>query len=428
MANNMQFNARLCAFLDASPTPFHAVETMVARLTAAGFTPLLESDDWSALTQGQYFVTRNDGSLIAFTLPNKADLAESGFRMLGAHTDSPCLKVKPNADIFQQGFLQLGVEVYGGALLNPWFDRDLSLAGRVSYADNGGQVHHVMVNFERAVATIPSLAIHLDNDANNNRTINPQQHLPAIVMQCDSESQSFKNLLETQLLAQYPNSQCETILDYEICLYDTQPAAITGINSDFISSARLDNLLSCFVGLEALLACNEDKANLLVCNDHEEVGSMTSSGAQGPFLSSVLMRLAGSNERYYRMIEQSMMISIDNAHAVHPNYADKHDKQHGPELNAGPVIKSNANQRYATNSETASFFRQLCHANDIPVQDFVMRNDMRCGSTIGPITASELGVKTLDIGLPSLGMHSIREHAGSQDAFMLTKVLTQFYR
>lgn len=426
MADTTQFNEQLCAFLDASPTPFHAVATISEQLIAAGFSRLYEQNDWSAVQSGKYFVTRNDGSIIAFTLPDRAALADTGFNMVGAHTDSPCLKVKPNADIYQQGMLQLGVEVYGGALLNPWFDRDLSLAGRVAYQDKQGQLQHCLVNFEQAMAMIPSLAIHLDNEANSNRTINAQQHLPVIVMQCDEQT-TFKQLLHAQMVKQDPSLSDADILDYELCFYDTQSAAITGLAGDFISSARLDNLLSCYVGVSALLAADEQQANLLVCNDHEEVGSMSSSGAQGPFLASVLMRLAGDNERYYRMIEQSMMISVDNAHAVHPNYADKHDKQHGPKINAGPVIKLNANQRYATNSETGARFRLLCRAVDVPVQEFVVRSDMRCGSTIGPITASEVGVRTLDVGLPSLAMHSIREHAGSQDGYMLAQVLTQFY-
>ncbi|RKZ97227.1 MAG: M18 family aminopeptidase, partial [Gammaproteobacteria bacterium] len=217
------------------------------------------------------------------------------------------------------------------------------------------------------------------------------------------------------------------VLDYEISLYDTQKAAIIGFNDDFISSARLDNLLSCYVGLDALTNSDSSQASLLVCSDHEEVGSVSSSGAQGSFLESILLRLTTNNEQYHRMLQRSMLISADNAHAIHPNYSDKHDAEHGPKLNHGPVIKTNANQRYATNSETSAYFRHMCEQLDISVQDYVVRTDMGCGSTIGPLTASKLGIKTIDIGVPTFAMHSIRELAGSQDAYMLNKIVTKFF-
>lgn len=425
--NSMAFNQRLCEFLDASPTPFHAVSTMKKRLDAEGFSALDERSSWAGLTSGLYYVTRNDSSLIAFNLP-KSDLVKTGFKMMGAHTDSPCLQVKPQPEKIIQGLCQLGVEVYGGALLNPWFDRDLSMAGRVNYVNANNDLQYALVNFEKAIALIPSLAIHLDRDANKNRTINAQEHLPPILMQGEEDTGfDFRLLLRQQLLRQSPELDIASVLDYEICLYDTQGAAITGLNGDFISSARLDNLLSCFVGIEALIASDGRQASLLVCSDHEEVGSLSTSGAKGPFLESVLLRLSESQEDYQRMIRHSWLVSVDNAHAIHPNYEDKHDAEHGPKLNAGPVIKTNANQRYATNSETRSFFRHLCAQLNVPVQDFVVRSDMGCGSTIGPVIAGEIGVKTLDVGLPSYAMHSIREHAGSRDAQMLCQVMIQFY-
>ena len=421
------FNAGLCDFLDVSPTPFHAVTAMSSRLEATGFKRLEESESWRTLKPGRYFVTRNDSSLIAFTLPKK-DLAETGFKMMGAHTDSPCLKVKPQPEKFKQGLMQLGVEVYGGALLNPWFDRDLSMAGRVSYLDSREVIQHALVDFKKAIASIPSLAIHLDREANKNKTINAQNHLPPILMHAlDTSKINFRDLLQKELLKQTPTIDVASVLDYEISLYDTQKAAIIGFDDDFISSARLDNLLSCFVGLESIVNSNIEQANLLVCSDHEEVGSQSTSGAQGSFLESVLLRLCKDNEHYFRTVEQSLMISVDNAHAIHPNFADKHDAEHGPKLNQGPVIKSNANQRYATNSETSATFRLLCNQVNVPVQDFVVRSDMACGSTIGPIIAGGIGVRTLDIGLPSYAMHSIRELAGSKDAYQLSLVMTQFY-
>lgn len=421
------FNQGLCRFLDASPTPYHAVESMQALLEEQGFQALAEGEIWGQLPPGRYYVSRSGGSLIAFVLA-EADLAETGMNMVGAHTDSPCLKVKPSPETVRQGLLQLGVEVYGGALLNPWFDRDLSMAGRVSYEDGHGQIRQVLINFETPLAVIPSLAIHLDREANQNRSINPQQHLPPVLCQLeDGDKLDFRALLEQQCQAQYPELAVGKVLDYEICLYDTQKAAVTGLSGDFISSARLDNLLSCYVGLQSLLAADGKRSALLICNDHEEVGSQSSSGAQGTFLQSVLQRLCPNPENYQRMLDRSMMISADNAHAIHPNYPDRHDAEHGPMLNGGPVIKTNANQRYATSSETSAIFRQLCARNDVPVQDFVVRTDMACGSTIGPITAATIGIRTLDIGVPTFAMHSIREMAGSRDAVMLQQVLTDFY-
>ncbi len=421
------FNNGLLSYLNDSPTPFHAVSAMVIQLESHGFKALNELDTWGELPVGRYYVTRNSSSIIAFILP-ETPLPDTGFNMVGAHTDSPCLKVKPQPETVTHNLLQLGVEVYGGALLNPWFDRDLSLAGRVSYLDTKQQLNHAIVDFNKAIATIPSLAIHLDRDANSKRNINSQKHLPPIIMQiADDESVDFRELLQQQILKEQPQLNISKVVDYEISLYDTQPAAVTGFNDDFISSARLDNLLSCYIGLTALINGNTAQASLLVCTDHEEVGSVSTSGAQGSFLESVLSRLCPDIEQYHRMLQRSMMISADNAHAIHPNYSDKHDAEHGPKLNHGPVIKTNANQRYATNSESSAYFRQLCEQVKVPVQDFVVRTDMGCGSTIGPITAGSLGVKTIDIGVPTFAMHSIRELAGSRDAYMLNKVLTQFF-
>lgn len=421
------FNQGLCAFLDASPTPYHAVDSMIALLREQGFQALSEADSWGQLKPGRYFVTRNGGSIIAFVLAEN-DLADNGMNMVGAHTDSPCLKVKPKPEKARHSLQQLGVEVYGGALLNPWFDRDLSMAGRLSYEDQNGHIKQTLINFEKPLAVIPSLAIHLDREANQNRSVNPQQHLPPVLCQLeDGNKLDFRALLEQQCRQQHPDLEVGKVLDYEICFYDTQKAAVTGLFGDFISSARLDNLLSCYVGLQSLLAADGSRSALLVCNDHEEVGSQSSSGAQGTFLQSVLQRLSRNAENYQRMLDRSMMISADNAHAIHPNYPDRHDAEHGPLLNAGPVIKTNANQRYATSSETSAVFRQICAQNDVPVQDFVVRTDMACGSTIGPITAATIGIRTLDIGVPTFAMHSIREMAGSRDAAMLQQVLTHFY-
>ncbi len=431
--NQPHFNRSLLDYLQRSPTPFHATRELADRLSQAGFETLNESQSWQLQAGGRYLVTRNDSSIIAFVLPRSGSLATTGLRMVGAHTDSPCLKVKPNPERVEQGYFQLGVEVYGGALLNPWFDRDLSLAGRVSYLDSNGLLQHTLIDFVDPVAVVPSLAIHLDREANQKREINPQTMLPLLLSIADPESQQQPDL--RQLLLDRIQSQqhdAMEVLDYELFCYDTQPPAMIGLQQQFIAAARLDNLLSCYVGLQGLLHALQsddcDQGMVLICNDHEEVGSQSAAGADGPFLEQVLERIAPQVEERQRMLAQSVMISADNAHGIHPNFADKHDANHGPMLNAGPVIKINANQRYATNSVTSALFRQLAKAEEVPVQAFTVRSDMGCGSTIGPLTAAKIGVPTLDIGVPTFGMHSIRELAGSEDAFSLMKVLRRFYR
>jgi aspartyl aminopeptidase len=417
------FNRELGDFLDQSPTPFHAVSSMVDILVTAGFSPLSEDDDWSLQQGGKYFVTRNGSSLIAFVLGND-NLAETGIRMAGAHTDSPCLMVKPQPELLNNQYYQLGVEVYGGALLNPWFDRDLSIAGRLIYTDKNGQLKQKLVNFQEPVAMIPSLAIHLDREANSGRTVNAQTDIPPILMQAE-EKKDFQQLLCERFL-----SQGEKVMDYELCLYDVQKAATLGLKKEFFASARLDNLLSCFVATKALIEAQANSTSLIVCNDHEEVGSVSSVGADGPFLESVVERLCQHSSKAVsksRVLGKSLLISCDNAHAVHPNFADKHDKGHSPQLNGGPVIKVNVKQRYATNGITASLFKQICAAAEVPVQTFVSRSDLACGSTIGPMTSAKLGVATLDVGIPQLAMHSCREVTGSSDPQRLTAVLSYFF-
>ena len=423
----------LLDFIKNSPTPFHAVQTMTDILDQNGYIRLQETDEWALQgKQGageRYYVTRNDSSIVAFNL--NQSLTDTGIRMLGAHTDSPCLKVKPNPEMINNHYFQLGVEVYGGALLNPWFDRDLSLAGRVSYLNKEGVIDHQLINLEKAIASIPSLAIHLDREANTQHEINQQIHLPPVLMKLPEEDTEFdfKAFLLKMINTASENQltgQAEKVLDYELSFYDVQPPAVIGLHDDFIASARLDNLLSCYTGLMALLEGDGKQNTLLVCTDHEEVGSTSAAGAQGTFLKSILERVSGNDESYSRMIANSLMISVDNAHGIHPNYADKHDQNHGPILNHGPVVKVNANQRYASNSETSALFKHLCELADVPVQSFVVRSDMGCGSTIGPLTASELGVKTVDVGVPTFAMHSIRELAGRWDAFYLYRALIQF--
>ncbi|WP_016914436.1 M18 family aminopeptidase [Vreelandella stevensii] len=424
-AFNAERLTRLCDFLQQSPTPWHATQNMAQRLEQAGFTRLEETANWQLAPGKRYYVTRNDSSLIAFQLPAGK---LSSLRMLGAHTDSPGLHLKPNATHYSAGWLQLGVQVYGGVLLAPWFDRELGLAGRVHVRHADGRLESVLLNVAQPVAMIPSLAIHMDRDVNAGRTINPQTQMAPVLLQ--SNDLELNDLLAQWLEAQH-GLRAVDIVDFELGFYDVQPPALVGLRQELLASARLDNLLSCFVGLEALLACDGEQGALLVANDHEEVGSASACGAQGPFLGDVLKRLngqvgGGSEESLIQLIQSSLMISCDNAHALHPNFRDKHDERHGPAINGGPVIKVNASQRYATNSVTGALFRDVCREADVPVQSFVTRADMGCGSTIGPITATEVGVPTIDVGLPQWAMHSIRETSGTRDVEYLTRALVQF--
>ena len=408
---------------------------MATLLEEAGFQCLDSSNSWNLDKNSRYYVSRNNSALIAFKT-GVGDLPNNGFRIAGAHTDSPCLKIKPHADVSSQGYAQLGVEVYGGALLHPWFDRDLSIAGRVNYENVDGSLSSILVDLKDPVAIIPSLAIHLDSKANDGRLINKQKELPPILLQLDvDEKFNFEDYLLEYLQTELSCLDAGAILSHELLLYDTQAPALVGLRKQFISSARLDNLLSCYVSLHSLIESKDEAASVLVCNDHEEVGSVSASGAEGPFLKSILQRMleseglsgGGSAASFDRAIQNSVLLSVDNAHGVHPNFPDKHDIAHSPMLNAGPVIKINANQRYASNSESIALLKSICNRLDISSQSFVMRSDMACGSTIGPITSALLGISTVDIGIASFAMHSIRESAGIADVESMGTLIQAFF-
>ena len=417
--NKQDFNDGLLGFLDASPTPFHTAQNMSAMFANAGFIRLDETQKWELEAGSKYYVTRNDSSVIAFTYPKTA----KNYMMVGAHTDSPNLKLKPNPVIKEHGVVKFGVEPYGGLLLNPWFDRDLSLAGRISYLNSKDEIKDTLINVESSIAIIPSLAIHLDDKANKERTVNKQTDISPILT--TNEDFDFNDFLGWQL-NKNEILDVKEIYASELSFYDTQKAAFVGLHDDFIASARLDNLLSCYVGMLSICSVNVDKPMLFIASDHEEVGSESTSGAGGSFLENTLRRMFSDYEEYMNMIRTSTLISADNAHAIHPNYPTKHDKEHSPHINKGVVIKVNANQRYASNSKTISRFMNVATTLREPLQQFVTRSDMGCGSTIGPITATRLGIDTLDIGLPTWGMHSIREVCGSDDAHSLYKLLVAF--
>ena len=325
------------------------------------------------------------------------------------------MKIKPNAEIKKDGITQLGVEPYGGVLLNTWFDRDLSIAGRVSYKSVDTRLKSALIDMQKAVAIIPSLAIHLDRDVNACKTVNEQNHLPPIISTC--KDFSLKSEL-SQLI-----DDCQEVLSYDLSLYDTQKASYIGFNDEFIASARLDNLLSCYISLVTI--CSTQKPMMIFCSDHEEVGSVSVSGAGGSFLESVIERMFVTAEDKAKFARSSLLISADNAHAQHPNYADKHEPNHAPKLNQGIVVKVNSNQRYASNSQTIARFLDAAMSVGEPTQMYVTRSDMGCGSTIGPIVSAQLGIDTIDIGVPTYAMHSIRESAGSDDAYSLYKILLE---
>ncbi len=429
----------LLTFIDASPTPYHAVEQCRSRLEAHGFSALAEADAWNLSTGGRHYVVRGQGSLLAFEL-GETSPAEAGFRMLGAHTDSPVLRLKPCADLTQQGYRQLAVEPYGGLLLHTWLDRDLSLAGRVFYDDGKSGLACALVDFRRALLRIPNLAIHLYNELRQEGLkLNPQRHmLPIVGLESAPE---LAALLAEELRNKGPKGcadlRAESIRSYDLLTYDLQAASRWGANAEFIAAPRLDNLASCHAGVSSLLAASQQGkvpfTRVLIFNDHEEVGSRSALGAQGTFLADVLRRVAGglgdaSVEALPRAIAQSWLISADMAHAVHPNYADRHEPGHRPVLGGGPVLKGNANQSYATDGEGMGFFTALCYAAGVAPQHFVVRSDLGCGSTLGPITAAALGVRTLDVGSPMLSMHSCRETASAADVNSMIAVLTGYFQ
>lgn len=419
----------LFRFIQESPTPFHAVECMKQRLTDKGFTLLKETEPWSLKPGDKYIVIRNHSALIAFVMGSKHP-TETGIRLIGAHTDSPCLRTKPNPELKSEGATQLGVEIYGGALLGTWFDRGLNLAGRLTCrVQSHSRPEHlksILINFNRPVAVIPSLAIHFDREANTNKTINPQQHIQPLWHLPSSPDLPFSQALLEQAATEYPDLQILEILGSELSLSEAEPPFTFGAGNELLSVPRLDNLLSCHAGLSSLLEAGQPHTSMLVATDHEEVGSETTSGARGAFLDSVLARITGTTESLAITCARSFLISCDNAHALHPSYRDKYDPNHLPLLNRGPVLKINSAQRYASNAESGAVFRYLCTRAGVPCQEFVVRSDMGCGSTIGPSIASRTGIRTVDIGAPTLAMHAVREVTGNRDPNLLFNVLKEF--
>jgi aspartyl aminopeptidase len=420
----------LMAFLDAGKTPYHVVTEVTRRLIAAGFLPFREAEPWQLQPGARGFVVRAGGSIAAFEVGAKAP-ADAGFVLIGAHTDSPNLRLKPVPDLTSAGYRQLNIEVYGGVLLSTWLDRDLSLAGRIVLGDGKTE----LVDLERAVCRIPNLAIHLNRDVNSQGLLLNAQTQLLPVLGLEASSAGFSELLSECLRSTASSgARSEDVVSFDLCLYDTQRAALAGSHNEFLLSSRLDNLASCHAALAALLgaAGGLDATRVVVLYDHEEVGSQSASGARSLFLSDLLQRLAigfspEDSSAFTRAISRSLLVSADMAHAVHPNYVDKHDKQHRPLLGGGPVIKVNVNQSYASDGPAAAPFHAACRALGLAPQYFSARNDMPCGSTIGPISAARLGMRTVDVGNPMLSMHSCREMAAASDVVPMIRVLTELF-
>jgi len=415
------------AFLVACPTPYHAAREVGRRLAAAGFQELTEGAAWNVAPGSRGFVVRG-GSILAFVAGTEPPW-EEGFVVLGAHTDSPNLRLKPNADIANVGYRQLAVEVYGGVLLSTWLDRDLDLAGRVALA--GGKSE--LVRIGGAPCRIPNLAIHLNRDVNKEGLVlNPQTQLaPVWALEASGGKEHVLELVVDALAAtRSAGARAADIVGFDLCLFDAQGPTLSGANRELLSSARLDNLGSCHPITAALVAAGPAgrATRVIALHDHEEVGSQSATGARSRLLEGLLERLtlghaAAPPDALPRALARSLFVSADMAHAVHPNYAEKHDKLHRPLLGRGPVVKVNANQSYATDGIAQGVFVEACRAEGVAPQFFVARNDQPCGSTIGPITAARLGVRGLDVGNPMLAMHSCRETAGSADVFVMQRVL-----
>ncbi len=441
----------LLAFIHASPTPRHCVAEVSRRLDADNFTALLEGDAWDLQPGERYYVAR-EGGIVAFRV-GEAPACEAGLRLIGAHTDAPTLRLKPLADVTAHGYHQLGVEVYGGALTYAWLDRDLGLAGLVvlrrepggATGDGpGGRVEQRLLRIDEPILRIPSLAIHLNRDLKEQGLqLNAQKHLAPILglapeppaestaagaAQAKDQPGALKRLLAERL-----DVEPERLLAWELSANDYQAPTVGGVAGEFIFTPRLDNQAMCHAALLALLRADGQAATQLISlYDHEEVGSSTVAGAGGSLVESIMTRIAEHESPgavpggLPRAVAHSFQISADMAHAVHPNYPDQHEPQHLPRMNGGPVIKINAQQRYATGAEGEALFEALCQQADVPYQKFVNRTDLPCGSTIGPISAARLGVRTIDAGNAILSMHSIREQGGAQDPERMTQVMALF--
>lgn len=427
----LQFAEKLVDFIYESPSAFHAVKTIKTELSKSGFVQLNEGDRWELQKGGKYFVTRNASALIAFAV-GTGIVAKKGFKIIGAHTDSPCFRVKPEPEILSEGqYLKLNTEVYGSPILSTWMDRPLSLAGRVTIKGNNVlNPETVLLNIKRPVLIIPNLCIHMNRNINKGIELNKQiDTLPLLTMV--SENLEKDNLL-IKIIAKELKLKEEDIIDFDLFLYECEKGNIIGLNNEFVSSSRLDDLEMVHAAVVALKNSHSTEAsNVLACFDNEEVGSTTKQGANSEFLANVLERIViafgGDREDYFRGLNKSFMISADSAHAVHPNKGEKSDPTNRPIINKGPVIKISAAQKYTSDSNSIAVYEGICKSANLPIQKFVNRSDELGGSTIGPISSSHISIRSVDIGTAILAMHSIRELCGVLDHYYLGKSFEEFY-
>ncbi|QRG86572.1 M18 family aminopeptidase [Bulleidia sp. zg-1006] len=415
-------NEQLMNFINASPTAYHAIHQVKEKLRSGGYTELQESENWDLEEDGRYFVCRNGSSILAFRVPCKD---YHGFMIGAAHSDSPSFKLKENSEIEKEGYLQLNVEGYGGMLMAPWFDRPLGIAGRVVVKD-GNFFSSYLVNSEETIAMIPNLAIHIDRNANENHSYNIQNDLLPMIAQGKKDNQVLRYFAEKLKIEE------KNILSHDLFLYPREKAYVWGMNQEFLTSPRLDDLQCAFANLYGFLGAKDAHSiPVMVIFDNEEVGSLTKQGADSTFLSDCLSRihqaLGHDLNSYPQVIANSMMVSADNAHGVHPNYVAKHDPVNHPKLNEGIVIKFNANQHYTTDGISAALFKDICQSQELPFQVFTNRSDVRGGSTLGNISNAHVSLVTVDVGLAQLAMHSPVETAGVKDTAYLIDALAEFF-
>lgn len=430
--NTQQQVQDLLDFIDAGSSPWHAVKSVEDRLLTLQFVKLDETEKWALQSGGRYYVIRDDSSIIVFVQGLKP-LVETGFKIIGAHTDSPGLRVKPNAAGVMDGFLRLNVEVYGSPILATFADRDLSLAGRISYKNEQGGIANLLVKFDQPLLRLPNLAIHMNRAVNEDGLkLHKQNELPLILARLSEDQLPQPTFFA--LLEQQSGIDAVRILAWDLAVYDTQKGAFWGAEGEFYANSRLDNLASCHAALAALLDNNVLQADgTLVCAffDHEEIGSESSKGADGSFLSDVLQRIALATETdrdgFHRALAKSFMISADMAHAYQPNFPNAYDPDHKVFVNKGPVIKVNAGHRYSSVSVSEALFAGWCEEACVPYQKYSHRSDLPCGSTIGPITSAKLGIRSVDVGNPLWAMHSIRESAGVLDHDYLIRAMRMFF-
>ena len=421
----------LMALMDASPVNFLAAEYVENQLNNNGFTPLNAADAWPAMKAGdQYFVTKNNTAVFAFRIGTKP-VSEAGFKLICAHSDSPGFRIKPHAEMkCEGGMVKLNTEVYGGPILYTWFDRPLSVAGRVLLrSDNPLQPIVRRIRVARPLLIIPHLAIHFNRGVNEGNPLSKQKDMLPVLGIINQELEA--NGLLLKVIADELNCKPDDILDFDLSLYDTQAAVLTGMNEEFVSCGRLDDLAMVHAGLYAMLhSTTTEMTQVLAVFDNEETGSGTKQGAASPVLKNILQRISdqqGNNDGFFRAIERSFMISADMAHAIHPNYAEKHDPTNHPVMGGGPVIKINANQKYVTDAESAAVFAEICRKAEVPVQYFVNHSDSAGGSTLGNILTSQMPMRGVDMGNPMWAMHSVRETICVKDQEYVCKAFTQFF-